>query len=135
MNRWAATALFTGGVLGLLGVAAGAFGAHGLREVVEPSDLEIWRTAAHYEQIHALALVALAMGGRRLSAGAARFAIPAFIAGILIFSGTLYAIVLGGPRVLGAITPVGGLSLMVGWLLVAVHGFQWLRHRAPPPPD
>lgn len=108
-------ALALGGLLGLVGVAAGAFGAHALRGRVEPSDLEIWRTGAHYQQLHAVVLVALGLWGGASSRWL-RTATVAFTLGILIFAGTLYAMVLGGPRVLGAITPIGGLSLMVGWV-------------------
>ncbi len=128
-GRWSTVALVAAGLLGLLGVAAGAFGAHGLRGRVSPPDLEIWRTAAHYQQLHAVVLAALAMRGPKLLAAASRFAVPLFVIGVVVFSGTLYAMVLGGPRVLGAITPVGGLCLMAGWLALAVEGITCLRHR------
>lgn len=110
-------------ILGLLGVAAGAFGAHGLREIVDAKQLEWWQTAARYEQIHAVVLLVVAWApgpwtrARRISA-------QAFVVGMLIFSGTLYAMALGGPRVLGAVTPLGGLGLMAGWACIAVHAQQ-----------
>jgi uncharacterized membrane protein YgdD (TMEM256/DUF423 family) len=124
-------ALAIGGVLGLLGVAAGAFGAHGLRGHVSAADLETWRTAAHYEQLHAAVLVAIGLwaSARRTTQAAT----VAFTAGVLIFSGTLYAIVLGGPRILGAVTPVGGLALMAGWCALAIDGWAaWSRGRSRP---
>jgi uncharacterized membrane protein YgdD (TMEM256/DUF423 family) len=126
-SRSAARVLAIGAILGLAGVAAGAFGAHGLRSRVDAADLEIWRTAAHYQQVHAAVLVALGLHGsarsRALTASA-----WLFVAGILVFSGTLYAMVLGGPRVLGAVTPAGGLALMAGWCALALHGvWAWKR--------
>ncbi|MCR9161231.1 MAG: DUF423 domain-containing protein [Nannocystaceae bacterium] len=114
--------LVVGAVLGLIGVAAGAFGAHALRDAVPTRDLEIWRTAAHYQQLHAAVLVGVAALGRTSFTKALRVAAIAFVVGIVIFAGTLDAIVLGGPRVLGAVTPVGGLCLMAGWAALAVHG-------------
>lgn len=123
-SPWVTTA---GGMLGLLGVAAGAFGAHALRDTVPARDLEIWQTGAHYQQVHAVVLVTLGLWPR---AGAAhRWAALLLVLGIVIFSGTLYAMVLGGPRVLGAITPLGGLCLMGGWLAITVDGLVRLRRR------
>lgn len=113
-------------VLGLLGVAAGAFGAHALRDAVPATDLAIWKTAAHYQQLHAAVLLGVAAlaqsGGRDGFTKPLRVASVAFVVGILIFAGTLDAIVLGGPRVLGAVTPLGGLCLMAGWAALVVHG-------------
>jgi uncharacterized membrane protein YgdD (TMEM256/DUF423 family) len=114
--------LAVGAVLGLLGVAAGAFGAHALRGAVPERDLEIWQTAAHYQQLHAAVLVGVAALGRGGLTKALRVAAIAFVVGILIFAGTLDAIVLGGPRMLGAVTPIGGLCLMAGWAALVVHG-------------
>ena len=114
-----------GGVLGLLGVAAGAFGAHALRDAVSPRDLEIWQTGAHYQQLHAVVLVALGFWARTHRAAWTSWAAIFFVLGVLVFSGTLYAMVLGGPRMLGAITPLGGLALMSGWATIAVG--SWVR--------
>lgn len=114
--------LAVGAVLGLLGVVAGAFGAHALREAVSERDLEIWQTAAHYQQLHAAVLLGVAALGRDGFTKSLRVAAVAFVVGILIFAGTLDAIVLGGPRVLGAVTPIGGLCLMAGWAALVVHG-------------
>lgn len=117
--------LVAGGALGLLGVAAGAFGAHALSGKVSARDLEIWQTAAHYQQVHAVVLVVLGLATR--DGVAARWAAALMVLGIAIFSGTLYAMVLGGPRMLGAITPVGGLCLMGGWAAIALEGIARLR--------
>ncbi|MGF1530359.1 MAG: DUF423 domain-containing protein [Puniceicoccaceae bacterium] len=106
--------LRTAGVLGFLGVALGAFGAHGLEEVLARSGRrDIWETAVFYHLVHVPVLLWLAVHGRL-----ARGLNPAFwvmTAGICIFGGTLYAIGLGAPSWLGAITPIGGVSLLVGW--------------------
>lgn len=109
-------------VFGLTAVAAGAFGAHGLRGRVAPEQVASWQTAAHYQLVHAVALLALALhgaGGRSL--GAAPWLLAA---GMALFSGSIYALVLGGPRWLGPVTPLGGLCLMAGWaaLVFAARG-------------
>jgi len=109
--------------LGMLGVIAGAFGAHALRDAVSTRDLATWGTAARYQQIHAVLLAAIALITTRPSKAirAAQVLLPV---GILIFSGTLYTIVLGGPRVLGAVTPLGGLCLIAGWGALLVHALS-----------
>ena len=95
-----------GAALGFLGVALGAFGAHALKGRV---DAELWRTAVSYQMWHALALlVATPRAGL------------CFLAGTVIFSGTVYALALGAPRWLGAVTPLGGLLLLAGWLALAL---------------
>ena len=121
--------LATGALLGLLGVAAGAFGAHALRGSVSTRDLEIWQTGAHYQQLHAVLLVAVGLFARATGAkGRALAAASALLTlGVVIFAGTLYAMVLGGPRILGAITPLGGLCLMGGWAALAVHALTGRR--------
>jgi uncharacterized membrane protein YgdD (TMEM256/DUF423 family) len=115
-----------GGLLGALGIAAGAFGAHGLRGSVSPRDLEIWTTAAHYHQLHAVVLVVLGFtAGPRTAL--LRTAALLFVTGVAVFSGTLYAMVLGGPRMLGAITPLGGAALIAGWLCLSAYGLSRAR--------
>ncbi len=105
-----------GGILGALGVALGAFGAHGLRDVVEdPAHLEWWETGARYHLIHALALLGVAAHPRP-----PRAAGWLFVAGIGLFSGSLYVMTLTGIRALGAVTPLGGLALIAGWITLAL---------------
>lgn len=104
-----------GAWLMLLGVAAGAFGAHGLKERLTPDLLAVWETAARYQIYHALGLLALAGLWDKLSARAAGTAGWCFLGGVLLFSGSLYALSLTGIRKLGAITPIGGLLFMAGW--------------------
>jgi uncharacterized membrane protein YgdD (TMEM256/DUF423 family) len=103
------------GVFGALGVGLGSFGAHGLKAIVtDPSLMANWQTAAHYHLIHTLALLAVAAHpGRPRKAGIA------FSIGIVVFSGSLYLMALTGMRWLGAITPIGGLAFITGWLLLA----------------
>jgi uncharacterized membrane protein YgdD (TMEM256/DUF423 family) len=111
------TILRTAALLGGLAVAAGAFGAHALKDRLPAPDLEIFETAVRYQMFHALALLACALLAARC--GRARSAAVCFILGTLIFSGTLYAIPLSGLRWLGAITPIGGTLLIVGWVVLA----------------
>jgi uncharacterized membrane protein YgdD (TMEM256/DUF423 family) len=108
--------------LGCLAVGLGAFGAHGLTQrLASVSDgaarLEWWKTAAHYHLSHALALALAAglLGDTR----AGRIACIAFAVGIALFSGSLYAMTLTGVRWLGAVTPIGGVAFMAGWLALA----------------
>ncbi len=116
---------FAAGILGALGVAAGAFGAHALRGTIDARSLEIWQTAAHYQQVHAAVLLGVALWAMQEERRLRRLAISLFTVGILIFAGSLYPLALGiGPRMLGAITPIGGLCLIGGWLAVAIEGFQ-----------
>jgi uncharacterized membrane protein YgdD (TMEM256/DUF423 family) len=115
--------LMLAGLLGGLGVAAGAFGAHALRARLEPRMLEIFETGARYQMYHALALLAVAW---LIERGVARAAAAGwcFVAGTVIFSGTLYLLTLTGARWWGAITPIGGVLLIVGWLLLALAGWR-----------
>ena len=110
MRRWA-------GIAGALGVALGAFGAHGLKRVVDdPHLLEVWDTGARYHLVHAVALLALAALPNP-SPWTARL----WAAGVVVFSGSLYLLALTNQRWLGAITPLGGALLIAGWASLAVH--------------
>jgi len=109
-----------GAVLGFVGVAAGAFGAHAIRARVTPERLDNWKTAADYQLWHALATVAAAVIAVRWESGAAAAAGWCFIAGVIVFSGSLYALALTDRRTLGAITPIGGVLFLVGWALLVV---------------
>ena len=111
--------VFLGAFFGLVAVAAGAFGAHALKARLAPERLVQFELAVRYQMYHALALFAVAFVADRFPSKAARSAGYAFLVGILIFCGTVYGLAFGGPRWLGAITPIGGLSLMVGWTLLA----------------
>ena len=106
-----------GAVLAALAVAAGAFAAHGLRTRLTPELLAIFETGARSQMYHALGLLAVAcVVGRAPGAAAAGWC---FVAGVVLFSGSLYALALSGARWLGAVTPLGGLAFLAGWLVLA----------------
>jgi uncharacterized membrane protein YgdD (TMEM256/DUF423 family) len=109
-----------GAVFGFLAVALGAFGAHALKARLTPEDLEIFETGVRYQMYHALALFAVAWAATRWPEGNTSLAGWAFVVGILIFSGSLYLLVGTGARWLGAITPLGGVALLVGWATLAL---------------
>jgi uncharacterized membrane protein YgdD (TMEM256/DUF423 family) len=113
---WFASGAIAAGVA----VALGAFGAHGLKSRVGTEDLAIFETGVRYHLIHALALLAVAWAVDRWPGALANTAGWAFLAGIAVFSGSLYLLVLTGNRWLGAVTPIGGLSFLLGWLALAV---------------
>ena len=104
-----------GALFALLGVAAGAFGAHALRGSLDPEFAAIFETAVRYQLVHALALLATAWACVRWPGPVARAAGLLFTAGIVLFCGSLYLLALTGVRGLGAITPLGGLAFMAGW--------------------
>lgn len=118
----ARTVLAMAGLAGALGVGLGAFGAHLLAARLAPADLAIFETAARYQMFHAVALLGLAAWIERHPAPRLSWAARAFGSGILVFSGSLYALVLTGHRWLGAVTPVGGVALIAGWILVMAEG-------------
>jgi uncharacterized membrane protein YgdD (TMEM256/DUF423 family) len=103
-----------------LSVAAGAFGAHALRARVEPRLLEVFETAARYQMYHALALFAVAWAIGRHPSTVASASGWLFLAGTLLFSGSLYAMTFTGIRALGAITPLGGVCFLAGWVCLAI---------------
>ena len=102
----------TAAIFGATGVALGAFGAHGLKAILTANEsLEIWRTASTYHLLHAIALLSLA--SRPSGYG---IAFKCFAIGLIVFSGSLYALAITNLKMLGAITPIGGLILIVGWI-------------------
>lgn len=113
MNKW----FRIGAALAALGVILGAFGAHGLKAVISPDMLAVYETGVRYHLIHAVGLLAVGVAGRhpRLDTGAWLLCI-----GIVLFSGSLYALALTGVRMLGIITPFGGLAFIAGWLVLAL---------------
>ena len=114
--------LSLGGLYGLLGVLLGAFGAHGLRDRLDPSQLSSWQTAVQYQLFHALALIAVAIWCLHSGQNVLRYAGGFFALGIVLFSGSIYALVLGSASWMGPITPLGGLTLMAGWGCVIYAG-------------
>jgi uncharacterized membrane protein YgdD (TMEM256/DUF423 family) len=115
------------GVAGLLGVGLGAFGAHALKARLTPELLAMFETGVRYQMYHAFALLAAAWGWARWPSRAFTIAAWLFIAGIVVFSGSLYALALTGIKGFGAVTPVGGLAFLVGWLCLAIGAGTKLR--------
>ena len=119
-----------GALYGALGVMLGAFGAHALRDTLSTRALEVWATAVNYQMIHALALLAVFLLMRHASASdlevsmSLKIAGWAFVVGVLLFSGSLYALSFGAPGLFGPITPLGGVSFIVGWISLAVAIFS-----------
>lgn len=109
-----------GALSALVSVAAGAFGAHGLRARLTPELLAVFETAARYQMYHALGLLAVAWAITRWPGALAVWAGWLFMAGTVLFSGSLYALALTGVRGLGAITPLGGVAFLAGWLCLAL---------------
>lgn len=108
-----------------LGVGCGAFGAHYLRDILSPLDLQIWEKAVLYQLVHGLAALAVAFAPEPLLRATARRRIATLmLLSVLVFSGSLYVLVLSGERWLGMITPLGGMGLIVSWLILA---FQLLK--------
>ena len=115
MSSWFAT----GAIAAALGVGLGAFGAHGLKSRVSPEMLVVFETAARYHLIHALGLLAVGWAASKWPGTTVNAAGWCLLSGILLFSGSLYTMTLTGLRWLGAITPLGGLAFICGWLLLA----------------
>lgn len=118
MNK---TFLISGALLGALGVALGAFGAHSLKSILTEEDLRVFHTGVEYQFYHVFALLATGMLAGKTSAASIRWAGNLFIAGIVLFSGSLYCLTLIPQlQFVGIITPFGGLCFIVGWILLAM---------------
>ena len=115
----ARTFLLLGALSGFSSVAAGAFGAHALRQRLDEKLLAVFETGARYQMFHALALLVIGALAARGESRALAVAGWAMVAGTVLFSGSLYALALSGVRGLGAITPLGGVAFLVGWLALA----------------
>ncbi|MDR3608875.1 MAG: DUF423 domain-containing protein [Oligoflexia bacterium] len=118
-----------GAASAFIAVACGAFGAHGLEKILEPRMLEIWKTGAQYQMYHALALIGFGLWAGMHAKGAASNYLNnypgwAFLFGTILFSGSLYALALTGIRILGAVTPFGGLAFLLGWILFAFNALR-----------
>jgi uncharacterized membrane protein YgdD (TMEM256/DUF423 family) len=113
------TFVLIGALAGFIGVALGAFGAHGLKSRVSPDMLAVFETGVRYQMYHAIALILLGALAPMLTGRLAAIAGWSFTVGILVFSGSLYALVLTDVRILGAITPIGGVAFLIGWACLA----------------
>lgn len=124
-GRFAAGCIAAGALLMLAGVVLGAFGAHGLEGRLAPRQLASFQTGVLYQQLHALGLVLLGLvAGRTAGSSALRWSAGLMCAGMLFFSGSIYLMTAGAPRWLGMVAPVGGLSFMAAWALLAVHALR-----------
>ena len=115
--------LFLGALFGGVGVGLGAFGAHALKGRLSPEMLAVFETGVRYEMYHALALLLVGAVLTRVEGPALVVAGWSFTAGILLFSGSLYALALLGMPMLGAITPIGGVAFLIGWVALAIAAF------------
>jgi len=114
------TLIAVGAVLGFIGVGAGAFGAHALRARLGPDRLANWQTGADYELWHALAAVGAGLAATQWDSALVTTAGWCFVAGTVVFSGSLYALAWTGRRRWGAVTPIGGVLFLAGWALLAI---------------
>lgn len=110
-----------------IAVAAGAFGAHGLKKILDADMLAIWHTAVTYQIAHALGMFFIALLMQKLAPGILGWAGAIMFAGIVIFSGSLYVLALTGTRILGAITPIGGAAFLLAWAMVG-----WAAYKSTP---
>lgn len=116
----ATTAITFAAISGAIVVALGAFGAHALRDQLDAYGLQIWQTAVQYQMFHTLAIVACGLLLNSAESKHLVWAWRCFAIGIAIFSGTLYVLALSGIKWLGAVTPLGGMAFLAGWLLLAI---------------
>ena len=111
-------------VNGALAVVAGAFAAHGLSGHLPPDMLSVWETGARYHMYHALAMGLAALAAENNKEAGSRWSPKLFLAGIVLFCGSLYGLALGGPIWLGPVTPLGGVLLIAGWVCLAISAFR-----------
>ncbi len=125
-SRFNRAAIVTGATFAMLAVITGAFAAHGLKQRLDPYDLAIFETAVRYQMYHAIALliVGLMASMPQFPTRWLKLAAIVFVLGIVLFSGSLYLLALSGIRWLGAITPLGGVAFIFGWLLLIVAGLS-----------
>lgn len=124
MNATGRSFVMLGALCGALAVVAGAFGAHAIAEAVPPQRLETFRTGAHYQLVHSIALVLTGLLMERFPTRLVRWGGWLFLAGIVLFSGSLYVLVLVDMPALGMITPMGGLALIAAWFALAAGAWK-----------
>ena len=112
--------LAVAGVLLALATVLGAFGAHALKAQLAPDRLQVYETAVRYHFFHALGLLGIGLTLRFVDTGLVRWAALLVLVGVVLFSGSLYALTFGAPRIFGPVTPLGGLALIAGWTSYAV---------------
>ncbi len=118
--------LIIAAISGMLAVMLGAFGAHGLKKIITPEMLEVFKTGVQYQFYHTFALLVVGILMSVNQSKALKWSANLFVTGIILFSGSLYVLAISGITVLGAITPLGGIAFIGGWLLLAVHAIKHL---------
>jgi uncharacterized membrane protein YgdD (TMEM256/DUF423 family) len=116
-HRWI---LALSGLLVALATISGAFGAHALQTRLSPERLDIYETAVRYHFFHALGLLAIGLAARAIDTPALRWSAVLVVVGIVLFSGSIYALSFSAPRSIGILTPIGGVALIAGWIVFAV---------------
>jgi uncharacterized membrane protein YgdD (TMEM256/DUF423 family) len=134
MQDMAHRILISGALMALLGVAVGAFGAHGLRPFLSESMLAVFETGVRYQVFHALGMLIAGLSLAHAPTRYFKFAAWTFFLGIILFSGSLYVLSISGVRALGIITPFGGLCFIVGWGLLAWGYWKSVPSKNPPIP-
>lgn len=124
MNSIARLFLSIGAISGALAVMLGAFGAHGLKDKLSDKMLTNYMTGVEYHFYHTFAILAVGLLAMHVQPGLLPFSGWAFVIGIILFSGSLYIMALTGITKLGAITPIGGLAFIIGWILLAITAFK-----------
>lgn len=120
-RRW----MMLGAVMTMLSVAIGAFGAHMLKDTIGPAAIATYETGVQYHMIHALGLLIIGLTAGQLGASTKlKWAARLLFIGIIVFSGSLYVLSISGIKILGAITPIGGVAFIAGWLLLALDVWQ-----------
>ncbi|KOY17029.1 DUF423 domain-containing protein [Paenibacillus xylanivorans] len=123
--------MMLGAVLTMLSVAIGAFGAHMLKEKIGADAIAVYETGVQYHMIHAIGLLIIGLTAGQLGPSTKlKWAARLLFIGIIIFSGSLYVLSISGIKILGAITPIGGVAFIVGWLLLAIDVWQRGRDRS-----
>ena len=112
------------GLLLALATIFGAFGAHALKAQLSPDRLEVYETAVRYHFFHALGLLGIGLTLRFVDASPIRWAAVLVLVGVILFSGSLYALTFGAPRPFGIVTPFGGLALIAGWISFAIGAWR-----------
>lgn len=112
------TVIAVGSLLAFIGVLAGAFGAHALKNTLDAYYMDVFKTAVQYQMMHALGMVLIGILMQTMNAAALSWAAGLMLAGVILFSGSLYLLTLSGTKWLGMVTPIGGLCFMAGWLML-----------------
>lgn len=118
--------VIVGALMMLIGVGAGAFGAHGLKRMLSADMLAVWQTAVLYHLVHALGMLLIAALSARIGGSLTGWSGLTMFGGIILFSGSLYVLALSGVKWLGAITPIGGVAFIVAWALLAIAAWRHL---------